>query len=212
MRILDSKDTNDKRIVQNSPIMSEYYSSDAAKYFDDLIKYLELLNIKYTINPRLVRGLDYYCHTAFEFITIKLGAQGTVLAGGRYDNLSKILGGPDVKAIGFAAGIERIALMGKYDIPNIRPVFILPINENNIDYSFALTSRLRHKNIPVILELKGKIGKRIQRANLQKAKYVIFIGNDEQSTNNLKLKDLDKEHESIMNIDQIIEQLVKEYN
>ncbi|MCC8417230.1 MAG: histidine--tRNA ligase [Rickettsia endosymbiont of Bryobia graminum] len=212
MRILDSKDTNDKKIVQNSPIMSEYYSSNAAKYFDDLIKYLELLNIKYTINPRLVRGLDYYCHTAFEFITTKLGAQGTVLAGGRYDNLSKILGGPDVKAIGFAAGIERIALMGKYDIPNIRPVFILPINENNIDYSFALTSRLRHKNIPVILELKGKISKRIQRANLQKAKYVIFIGNDEQSTNNLKLKDLDKEHESIMNIDQIIEQLVKEYN
>ncbi|XVN42049.1 MAG: histidine--tRNA ligase [Candidatus Rickettsia vulgarisii] len=212
MRILDSKDANDKKIVQNSPIMSKYYNSNAAKYFDDLIKYLELLNIKYTINPRLVRGLDYYCHTAFEFITNKLGAQGTVLAGGRYDNLSKILGGPDVKAIGFAAGIERIALMGKYDIPSIRPVFILPIDNNNIDYSFALTSKLRHKNIPVAIELKGKIGKRIQRANLQKAKYVIFIGNDEQLTNNLKLKDLDKEQESIMNIEQIIERLVKEYN
>lgn len=212
MRILDSKDPNDKKIVQNSPIMSEYYSSAAAKYFDDLIKYLELLNIKYTINPRLVRGLDYYCHTAFEFVTDKLGAQGTVLAGGRYDNLSKMLGGPDVKAIGFAAGIERIALMRKYDIPSIRPIFILPIDDNNIDYSFALTSKLRSKNIPVAIESKGKIGKRIQRANLQKAKYVIFIGNDEQLNNNLKLKDLDKEQESIMNIEQIIERLMKEYN
>lgn len=205
MRILDSKDKNDQKILANSPIISSYYSSDAAKYFDELVRYLDLLKINYIINPRLVRGLDYYCHTAFEFTSTKLGAQSTVMAGGRYDNLSKILGGQEVKAIGFAAGIERLALMGQYNIAKIRPIFVLPIADHNIDYSLALTNLLRNNNISVILDIKGKIAKRLQRANARNARYAIFVGDDEQMANQLKLKDLDKEQEHIIPLANIVD-------
>ncbi len=207
MRILDSKDENDKKIILNSPLMSDYYSSDASKYFTELLKYLDILNIKYVINPRLVRGLDYYCHTAFEFTTTKLGAQSTILAGGRYDGLSKIMGGPETKAIGFAAGIERLVLMRKYNIIRPRPVFIIPIDDSNLEYCLILADQLRAKNICTILDNKGKIAKRMQRANSQNAKYVIFIGDDEQMSNNLKLKDLDQGQESLVQLQQIIELL-----
>ncbi len=106
MRILDSKDEIDQEIIANSPIISEYYTSETDKYFNNVKKYLDLLSVNYVVNPRLERGLDYYCHTAFEFITNKLGAQSTILAGGRYDGLSELMGGPKTKAIGFAAGVE----------------------------------------------------------------------------------------------------------
>ncbi len=205
MRILDSKDENDQKILKNSPLISGYYTSDASKYFAELVKYLDLLNIQYIINPKLVRGLDYYCHTAFEFTATNLGAQSTVMAGGRYDNLSKILGGPEIKAVGFAAGIERLALMRKYNIAQARPVFVFPIGDSNIEYCIACTQNLRQNNIPAILETSGKISKRLQRANVQNAKYAIFIGDDEQGTNNLKLKDLDQEQEYIMQLANIVD-------
>ncbi|WP_341753875.1 histidine--tRNA ligase [Candidatus Tisiphia endosymbiont of Dioctria rufipes] len=208
MRILDSKDENDKKIVVNSPLISQYYSSDAAKYFDDLLKYLNLLEVKYIINPRLVRGLDYYCHTAFEFTTSNLGSQSTVLAGGRYDGLSKLMGGPEVKAIGFAAGIERLALMREYHISKPRPVFVFPISDNNLEYCLILTNQLRQNNIPVTLDTNGKIAKRMVQANLQKAKYAIFVGDNEQMSNNLKLKDLDKQQEYLLQFEQIMELLI----
>ncbi|MCC8399102.1 MAG: histidine--tRNA ligase [Rickettsia endosymbiont of Platyusa sonomae] len=208
MRILDSKDENDRKIVANSPLMSQYYNSDTAKYFDDVLKYLDLLNVKYIINPRLVRGLDYYCHTTFEFTTSKLGSQSTILAGGRYDGLSKIMGGSETKAIGFAAGIERLALMREYNIPKARPVFIFPISDNNLEYCLILANQLRQKNISVTLDAKGKIAKRMIRANLQKAKYVIFVGDDEQMSNSFKLKDLDKEQEYLLQFEKIVELLV----
>ncbi|WP_375326601.1 histidine--tRNA ligase [Candidatus Tisiphia endosymbiont of Nemotelus uliginosus] len=205
MRILDSKDENDKKIIKNSPIITQYYSNEAANYFDKLVKYLDLLNIPYIINPRLVRGLDYYCHTAFEFTAPNLGAQSTILAGGRYDNLSKIMGGPDVKAVGFAAGIERLALLRQYNILQGRPVVICPISDNNVDYCFTLSQRLRQENISIILDITGKIGKRIQKANFQNARYMIFIGDDEQTTNSLKIKDLDMQQEYILQFNQLIE-------
>jgi histidyl-tRNA synthetase len=207
MRILDSKDENDKRIVSNSPLMSQYYNASSAKYFDDLLKYLDMLQVKYTINPRLVRGLDYYCHTAFEFTTTKLGAQSTILAGGRYDNLSQMMGGVKVPAIGFAAGIERLALMREYVITSPRPVIIMPISDSNLDYCFILANQLRSEDIYAILDDKGKIQKRMQRANLQNASHVIFIGDDEQMNNNLKLKSLDTGQEYLVQLAQMIDLL-----
>ena len=165
------------------------------------------MNVKYIINPRLVRGLDYYCHTVFEFTTQALGSQSTILAGGRYDGLSKLMGGVDTPAIGFAAGIERLALMREYDIILPRPVFLLPINDNNIEYSLILADRLRQENIKIVLDANGKVGKRMQRANKENAKYAIFIGDDEQINKNLKLKDLDKEEEYILEFDTLIQML-----
>lgn len=203
MRILDSKDINDQKIVQGSPVMSDYYTSESAKYFDELVKYLNLLNISHVINPRLVRGLDYYCHTAFEFTTTKLGAQSTILAGGRYDGLSEVMGGVPTPAIGFAAGIERLSLMREYAIKKPKPVFILPIADHNLECSIVLADQLRSQKITAILDNKGKIAKRMQRANQQNAKYAIFIGDSEQQTGNYKLKDLDTEQESLVQFEQL---------
>lgn len=130
--------------------------------------------MKYVINPRLVRGLDYYCHTAFEFTTKKLGSQSTILAGGRYDGLAKIMGNnDDVPAIGFAAGIERIALMREYNISEVKPVFVLPIGENNICYALEIVDKLRLQNISTIIDPVGKIAKRIQRVLNENAKFII---------------------------------------
>ncbi|HJD58153.1 MAG TPA: histidine--tRNA ligase [Rickettsia endosymbiont of Ceroptres masudai] len=211
MRILDSKSEIDQKIVAAAPILSEYYTDESKEYFEELIKYLDILGVKYTINPRLVRGLDYYCHTAFEFTTKKLGSQSTILAGGRYDGLAKIMGNnDDVPAIGFAAGIERIALMREYNISEVKPVFVLPIGENNITYSLEIADKLRLQNIATIIDPVGKIAKRMQRVLNENAKFIIFIGDEEQANNSLKLKDLEKEEEYIVDFAKVLE-LLKKY-
>jgi histidyl-tRNA synthetase len=205
MRILDSKDENDKIIVSEAPLIEEYYSIAAKKYFDELLHLLELVNIKYLINPRLVRGLDYYCHTAFEFVSPMLGSQSTVIAGGRYDGLCKLMGGVDTPAIGFASGIERLALIRDYHILLTRPIFLLPISETNNEYCFILADKLRQAGVPIILDMQGKIGRRIQRANRDKARYVIFVGEEEQENAQFKIKDLDQSQEHILDFAALIE-------
>jgi histidyl-tRNA synthetase len=210
IRILDSKSEIDQKIIANAPVLSEYYTDESKEYFDELIKYLDILGVKYSINPRLVRGLDYYCHTAFEFTTKKLGSQSTILAGGRYDGLAKIMGNnDDVPAIGFAAGIERIALMREYNVSEVKPVFVLPIGENNICYALEIVDKLRTQNIATIIEPLGKIAKRMQRALNENAKFIIFIGDEEQANNSLKLKDLEKEEEYIVDFAKAVELLKK---
>ncbi|HJD65647.1 MAG TPA: histidine--tRNA ligase [Rickettsia endosymbiont of Bembidion nr. Transversale] len=210
MRILDSKSEVDQKIVANAPVLSEYYTDESKEYFEELLKYLDILGVKYTINARLVRGLDYYCHTAFEFTTTKLGSQSTILAGGRYDGLSRIMGNNDeVPAIGFAAGIERIALMREYNINLVTPIFVLPIGENNISHSLKIADQLRLHNIPVLIEVSGKMAKRMQRALNENAKFIVFIGDEEQASNNLKIKDLEKQEEYILDFSKTIELLKK---
>ena len=204
MRILESKDENDRLIINNAPVIAEYYTDFAKQYFSEVLAYLDLLQVSYRINDRLVRGLDYYSHTAFEYTTTALGAQSTVLAGGRYDGLAKLMQGPDIPAIGFAAGIERIALIKNYLIPAIRPVFILPISENNINISMILADKLRQNDVNIMLDAQGKINKRIQRAVSRNARYVIFIGDEEQERSIYKIKDLDTTQESILQFEQLM--------
>ncbi|ABV84660.1 Histidyl-tRNA synthetase [Rickettsia massiliae MTU5] len=210
MRILDSKSKTDQKIIAHAPVLSEYYTDESKEYFEELIKYLDILGVKYSINPRLVRGLDYYCHTVFEFTTKKLGSQSTILAGGRYDGLAKIMGNnDDVPAIGFAAGIERIALMREYNISEVKLVFVLPIGKNNICYALEIVDKLRTENIATIIEPLGKIAKRMQRIFNENAKFIIFIGDEEQAHNNLKIKDLKKEEEYIVDFAKALELLKK---
>ncbi|WP_233152962.1 histidine--tRNA ligase [Motiliproteus sp. MSK22-1] len=111
LRVLDSKDESTQRVLENAPVLSEYLDEESATHFSELRDILDRAGIAYEINPRLVRGLDYYCKTVFEWVTDKLGAQGTVCAGGRYDGLVKQLGGRPTPAVGFAMGIERLVLM-----------------------------------------------------------------------------------------------------
>ena len=209
LRILDSKDEGDIKLSADAPLITRYYTNDAAKYFDDVKSYLDILKVKYTLNPRLARGLDYYCHTAFEFTTKKLGAQGTILAGGRYDGLTKLMGEEERPSIGFAAGIERIALMGNFTPKKIRPTIIMPIGNECFDYCIHLAQQLRNKNITTTLSSSGKIAKRMQNALNTNAKYVIFVGSDEQAKGVYKLKDLDQNSELEVEISKLADIILK---
>ena len=195
LRILDSKDETDKKIAQGAPVITNYYTQAAASYFDEVKAHLDKMGIKYHVNPKLARGLDYYSHTAFEFITTKLGSQGTILAGGRYDGLAALMGESEIPAIGFAAGLERIALLGNFSPIRKRLVFIIPIGAECVATAIELTNKLRKIEIRTHLEYDGKIAKRMQTATAANAKFVIFIGSEEIKQNTYKIKNLDSTEE-----------------
>lgn len=208
LRILDSKDESDKKVSKGAPVITDYYTQQAAEYFDEVKSYLEKMNVKYVVNPKLARGLDYYSHTAFEFITSKLGSQGTIFAGGRYDGLTALMGESEIPSIGFAAGIERIALMmHDFKPEKNRPAVIIPIGPECIDYAIEVTDLLRKANIQTHLELEGKIAKRMQSALAANANFAIFIGFAEMSKNTYKLKDLDTGSEKEVSRTKLIELL-----
>ena len=153
---------------------------------------LDALNIPHRINPRLVRGLDYYTHTAFEFTTDKLGAQGAVIAGGRYDGLIATMGGPDTPGIGWAAGIERLAMLLDEAPALPRPVAVVPIGEVAELPAFRLAEELRRSGHHVELEFRGKVGQRLKRAVQRNARFAILLGEDELAKGSVVLRDLDR--------------------
>lgn len=192
LRILDSKSEQDQKLVADAPLISEFYSNEDKQYFDDLLNLLEKQSVKYKLNPRLVRGLDYYCHTAFEFTTDKLGAQATILGGGRYDGLSKIMNGPDLPAIGFAAGIERIALLREnYKADLTRPISIIVIGDEYLSDAANLAANLRSMGKSTLVQYKSKIAKNMQNANKANSKYAIMLGAKEAKSKNYKVKNMD---------------------
>ncbi len=194
LRILDSKDEGDRLLVENAPRIGDYYNDSTKKFFADVIGGIEDIGIKYKINDRLVRGLDYYCHTAFEFTTDQLGAQGTVLAGGRYDGLMEMMGGPQTAGIGWAAGMERLAELISEDIlknPQ-RPVVITPVGEAAQAPAMKMAHDLRADGIIVDMAYRGNVGKRMKRANKQNAVYAVLLGDEELSRGVAMVKNLDQ--------------------
>ena len=204
LRILDSKNEGDQKIIQNAPNILEYLDIDSKTRFEDVCKGLDHLNIKYKIEKNLVRGLDYYCHTAFEFTTNELGTQGTVLAGGRYDGLSKMLGGPDVPGVGWAAGIERLALMVQSEFVNAIDVVLVGQCENINYLLLPIMKKLTQEGIKSEIIYTGNFSKKFKRANKIKASYAIILGKEEIDKNNFKFKDLTSGFEELLNLDQII--------
>ncbi len=207
LRILDSKNEGDQKIIQNAPSIFEYLNIDSKTRFEDVCKGLDHLNIKYQIDKNLVRGLDYYCHTAFEFTTNELGTQGTVLAGGRYDGLSKMLGGPDVPGVGWAAGIERLALMVQSEFVNAIDVVLVGQCESFNYLLLPIMKELIQKGIKSEIIYTGNFSKKFKRANKIKASYAIILGKEEINNNNFKFKDLTSGFEELLNLDQIIKKL-----
>jgi histidyl-tRNA synthetase len=138
-----------------------------------------------------VRGLDYYTHTAFEFTTSELGAQGAVLAGGRYDGLIETLGGPATPGIGWAAGVERLAMMLTAFPPAVRPVAVVPVGAEAETAALALTQRLRHDGFTVELGFSGNLSKRMKRANKISAAAAVILGEDELARGVATVRDLD---------------------
>ena len=207
LRILDSKNEEDQKIIQNAPSIFEYFNIDSKTRFEDVCKGLDHLNIKYQIDKNLVRGLDYYCHTAFEFTTNELGSQGTVLAGGRYDGLSKMLGGPDVPGVGWAAGIERLALLVKSEFVNTIDVVLVGQCENFNYLLLPTMKKLIQEGIKSEIIYTGNFSKKFKRANKIKASYAIILGKEEINKKIFKFKDLTSGFEELLNLDQIIKKL-----
>jgi histidyl-tRNA synthetase len=191
LRILDSKDEGDRAVVAEAPLFGDYLNQASRDFFAAVTRGLDALGIRYKLNPRLVRGLDYYCHTAFEFTTDKLGAQGTVMAGGRYDGLVAMMGGPSTPGIGWAAGIERLSLMLADVPPAPRPIAIVPVGAETELKALELANVLRGAGFAVELGFGGNVGKRMKRANKLDARAAVLIGTDELARGAASVRDLD---------------------
>ena len=191
LRILDSKDDADKKIVATAPLMSDCLNEASRSFFERVKAGLEAVGVPYVHNERLVRGMDYYTHTAFEFVTTELGAQGTVLAGGRYDGLIEQLGGPATPGIGWAGGIERLAMLSKAGKTPARPIIIMPMGEAATLKAFEIAEDLRGIGAIVTSDRGGNLKKRLNRANKAHARFAVIIGEDELSGGVVTLKDLD---------------------
>lgn len=171
LRILDSKDPRDREIVSSAPRIDDHLTDEAAKRFDDVQSGLRAAGVKYDINPHLVRGLDYYRHTAFEFVTDRLGAQGTVLGGGRYDGLIETLGGPPTPAVGWAAGIERLAMLldttptrQPARVSNRPEIALIPRGEGADVLAREILTELRRGGIAAEMHYSGSSKNRFEKA------------------------------------------------
>ena len=209
LRILDSKAEEDIEIVKNAPKLINYLESESKDSFNKVLEGLNNLNITYEINHKLVRGLDYYNNTTFEFITNKLGSQSAILAGGRYDNLMKQMGGPDIPGIGWAAGIERLALLTTIKEDKRKSVSMIPVGiENNI-LCINLADELRNKNISIDMAYSGNLKKRLKQANKISADYAIIIGDEEIQNNNAIIRNLETGSQEYIELDKLVKHIEK---
>ena len=190
LRILDSKDAGDRAILMDAPRLDAHLNDASKAHFAAVTSALDAAGISWTFDPLLVRGLDYYCHTAFEFITDALGAQGTVLGGGRYDGLSEMLGGPPVPGVGWAAGIERLAMLAGAVSAAAPQVAVMSAEAAADSTAFALAERMRSAGIAVDLPTGGNIGKRMKKADRSGVRFAVIIGGDELASGTVQLRDL----------------------
>ncbi len=191
LRIFDSKDESDRAVVVGAPLLTDSLNDASRKFFDAVCEGLQAAGIAYRLNPHLVRGLDYYCHTAFEFTTEALGAQGAVLAGGRYDGLMEKMGGPPTPATGWAAGVERLAMLIEEPARTVRPIAVVPIGDGPHLGAFGLAQRLRRAGFTVELGFSGTLGKRLKRANRINACAAVLLGEDELTRDAATVRDMD---------------------
>jgi histidyl-tRNA synthetase len=205
LRILDSKDRRDQAFVAGAPQIDDFLSAEAQDFFAAVISGLDAAGVEWTRNSALVRGLDYYRHTAFEFVTDRLGAQGTVLGGGRYDGLMESLGGPATPAVGWAAGIERLAMLVGVRKPEPLSAAIIPMSEEALPQANAIARKLRQRASSVEIFATGKVKKRMARANDANALLAIIIGEDELNSGEITVKDLASGEQIRMQPDDIVD-------
>ncbi len=209
LRILDSKNEEDIQLLVNAPIITDYLNNESKNNFNNILNILKSLNIPYIENPKLVRGLDYYNNTTFEFVSNNLGSQGAIIAGGRYDGLMKQMGGPDLPGIGWAAGIERINIL--FNLKNIVPnnISIIPLGDDSLKYCIQISEELRKEKIIVNMAFSGNIKKRLQNANKASSNYALIIGDNELKNNIAIIKDLKKNDQKNIKLDQVINYIKK---
>jgi histidyl-tRNA synthetase len=209
LRILDSKDQGDRRVIAGAPLFGDYLNQASRDFFEAVKAGLDALEIGYQVNPRLVRGLDYYTHTAFEFTTSELGAQGAVLAGGRYDGLIETIGGPPTPGIGWAAGIERLAMLLAEAPAAPRPIAVVPVGSRAETAALRLTQRLRQDGFTVDLGFSGNVKKRMRRADRLQARAAVILGEDELARNAATVRDLDTGGQELVSLDALSDRLAR---
>lgn len=207
LRILDSKEECDKAVIADAPLYADSLNDESAAFFKAVLHGLDLLNIKYRVNNRLVRGLDYYSHTVFELTTDKLGAQGTVLAGGRYDGLVAQMGGGEVAGIGWACGVERLSMLLESDIEPVRPIAVIPVGEDMAETALKIAYDLRKAGFRVEHGYSGNIKKRMIKANKANAFKAVIIGSDEFADGNVTIKDLDSGEQKVVAINNLLKEI-----
>ncbi|MGB3790924.1 MAG: histidine--tRNA ligase [Phormidesmis sp.] len=214
LRILDSKDKRTQEIVTDAPSLLDFLSDDSQRHFDAVQQHLTNIGIDFTINPRLVRGLDYYTHTAFEIQSSDLGAQATVCGGGRYDGLVAQLGGPDTPAIGFGMGLERLIIlleqMGQYSTEPLLDIYLISRGEKAEFQSIALANQLRQTGCSVEVDLSSSaFGKQFKRADRSGAVLGLILGDAEAEAKKVQLKWLRSGEQSEMTQTELIERMDK---
>ncbi len=190
MRILDSKDEGDRRIVADAPTIAAYLTDSAATFYAGVQRFLTQFGVPFRENPRIVRGLDYYSHTAFEFVTTQLGAQGTVMAGGRYDGLVAEMGGPATPAVGWAAGIERLSMLLDAAPASPAPVAVVPIGDAAEAAALAVLQSLRSAGVRAEMAYRGNLRRRMERANRIGARAAVILGEDDIANGVAQVKNL----------------------
>ena len=204
LRILDSKDPRDRPIADSAPDIDQFLTGAASDFFGAVTAGLDAAGVAWTRNARLVRGLDYYRHTAFEFVTDRLGAQGTVLAGGRYDGLIESLGGPSTPGVGWAAGVERLAML--IDEPEAeRPEFVvIPMGAEAERFAGGFLADLRRRGLYCDMAFKGNLKKRMQRADAAGATHAIVIGDDELAVGEVTVRNLNTGEQARRRVEDIL--------
>ena len=201
MRILDSKNASTQKLLESAPDLHDFVDSASRSHFEDVCEYLDREGISFRVNPRLVRGLDYYTDTVFEWVTDKLGSQGTICAGGRYDGLVERLGGPSVPAAGFAAGLDRVVLLHETMGMNIEEsavdVYVIVMERQHGAYARRVAQFMRSETSLRIRQHMGggKVGVQMRQADRSGARWAVIVGDDEVSENRVALKWLREETE-----------------
>ena len=206
LRLLDCKVDKDKDFYKSAPNIIDFLFEDERKHYEDVKKYLDVFGIKYTEDSTLVRGLDYYSSTVFEIVTNKLGSQGTVLGGGRYDNLLKELGDKDIPAVGFATGVERIMMLLGENYPKNNPdVYIAWLGENTSETALKITESLRDNDIKVYIDYSEKgMKSHMKKADKLSVRYCIILGEDELNKGIVLLKDFSTREQKEVKIEEIL--------
>ncbi len=190
LRILDSKDPADKPFTATAPTIMEHLTEAARAFYDKLREHLTRFGVPFIENPRIVRGLDYYNHTAFEFVTTALGAQGTVMAGGRYDGLVEEMGGPPTSGVGWAAGVERLSLLLAEPPGAPRAVAVIPVGEAAEAAALGVLQGLREAGIRAEMGYRGNLKRRMEQANKRQSRAVVILGEAELARGVAQVKNL----------------------
>jgi histidyl-tRNA synthetase len=190
LRILDSKQHQDFPVVDSAPVIDDFLTAEAADVFAEVTAGLDAIGVKWTRDPRLVRGLDYYRHTTFEYVTDDLGAQSQVIGGGRYDGLIETMGGPATPAVGWAAGIERLAML--LELPERAGIdaVVVPMGDAAAARAQGIVADLRRAGLVTDMAFRGNMKKRMAKADASGARFAIILGDDELARGEAAVKDL----------------------